>query len=121
MEKWGDRMICVVQLVVAYPAKVSKLGDTRWITKPKPRCSTSEQLGALLERVPEANEEKRLLVVVKEKLLQQLLGDHVFGRLKEVKGLTVKAIEDHTFDVPMSLSDLLPYEDSAGTVDDKQE
>ncbi|KAG7365541.1 hypothetical protein IV203_038745 [Nitzschia inconspicua] len=119
MEKWGDRKVCVVQLVVAYPAKVSKLGDTRWIAKPSRRCSTSEELAALLERVPEANEEKRLLVVVKEKLLQQLLGDHVFGRLKEVKAL--KAIEGHTFDVPMSLSDLLPYEDSTGTVHDKEE
>ncbi|KAG7353231.1 hypothetical protein IV203_009280 [Nitzschia inconspicua] len=119
MEKWGDRMVCVVQLVVAYQAKLSKLGDTRWITKLSRRCSTSEELAALLERVPEANEEKRLLVVVEEKLLQQLLGDHVFGRLNEVKVL--KAIEDHTFDAPMSLSDLLPYEDSTGTVDDKED
>ena len=117
--KWGDRKVCVVQLVVAYPAKVVKLGNTRWIPKPPQRCDTSVELAKLLDRAPQAKEEKRLFVVVKEDKLECLLGNKVFARLKKVK--EKKTTGDQTVNVPMSLSDLLPYEDSAGTVDDKEE
>lgn len=107
-KKWGDRKVCVVQLVVAHPAKVKRLKETRWIPKPQKPCGNSVELVNLLDRAPQENEEKRLFVVVRGSELESLLGDEVFARLEEVKAK--KATGDETVDVPISLSDLLPYE-----------
>jgi len=121
-QKWGTRTLCVIQLVVAYLAKVLKLGATRWIPRLPNSCRNSDDLANLLAQVPEAGDEKRLLVVVKEDMLEKLLGDQVFGRLKGVK--EEKNQEDQNVVVDMNTFDLLPYNDGAttrSTVEDKEE
>ena len=104
---WGTRAVHVVQLVVAYPAVVEKLGETRWI--PTTHCQNQLQLGMMLKQEPQQNENKRLLVVVRKDKLKELLGDEVFGRLEEVKAK--KGPEVDCSPEPVNLADLLPYKD----------
>lgn len=109
-KRWGNRDVRVVQLVVAYPAKVENLRATRWIPVPGTTLGTSDDLADLLKTAPKPSEEKRLLVVLKASQLKKLLGDKLFGKLEAVKETEQQQADVQNADVPMNLYDLLPYD-----------
>lgn len=86
-EKWGARTVCVVQLVVAFPSKVERLGSTRWIPRLPSGTCNSIALAQYIDMSPQPGSAKDLLVVVREDLLKAMLGDDVFKRLDKVKQL----------------------------------